>query len=113
MSYKTEFPDYDGQLYVPKGFIDASWHNDIMPRAEKIIKVPQYANEVEAEVAFILCETEAEVQFILWQDYADPQKREYDNGKRYIFQIEINGESIFEVTTDDLDIAKQIIKCIA
>lgn len=98
MSYLSEFPDYDGKLYIPDGFADYSWHNDIMPRSQKVKKIPRYGNEPEVDVAYII-----------WQDYIDPELREYDNGKRYIFQIEINGECIFEYKTDDLDDLKMVI----
>lgn len=99
MSYLSEFPDYDGKLYIPKGFEDASYHNDIMPRAEKMIIIPGFANVSDTEVSFIL-----------WQDYVNPDKREYDDGKRYIFLIEVNGDVVFEYCSDDLDNVKELIK---
>ena len=94
--YRIEFPDYDAKLYIPKGFEDASYHNDACPRAEKIRMLSDYADF-------------AEVKYILWQDYADPNKREYEFGKRYVFAIEVNGEVVFEYCSDDLDNVKAFI----
>ena len=33
MGYREEFPNYDDELWIPKGFIDGSWHNDTCPHA--------------------------------------------------------------------------------
>ena len=99
MSYKQEFPNYDGKFYIPKGFVDASWHNDVCPRAQMEKKIPSYGGEPEVEV-----------RFVLWQDYADPSKREYEFGKRYVFAIEVNTEVVFEYCSDDIDIILRLIK---
>lgn len=84
MSYKSEFPDYDGEFRVPIGFIDNSWHNDTMPRATKRVET---IDDITIEIN-------------IWQDYVDMSKREYDNGKRYFFQIEVNGGCLFEYSTN-------------
>lgn len=93
MSYLSEFPDYDGDLYCPKGWEDYSWHNDICPRA-------MYMIEHEAQT----------IVFSLWQDYVDVNKREYDNSKRYLLQIHVNHILIYHYETDDLEEAKKLVK---
>ena len=100
MSYLSEFPDYDGKLYIPKGFMDNSWHNDTMPKASKIVTIPIYPTG------------EIEVMFIIWQDYINPELREYEDEKRYIFQINVNSIPVFEYRTDDLLIIEMLVKCI-
>ena len=76
MSYKTEFPDYDGELYIPDGFIDTSWHNDIMPHVSMIRQTAD-GNEIV---------------YNIWQDYVNKNLREYENTKRYAFAIVVNEE---------------------
>ena len=93
MSYKSEFPDYDGEFYCPKGWIDNSWHNDVCPRAMK---------RFESETL--------EIEFSIWQDYVDENKREYDPTKRYLFQIHVNNDLIFHYETDDLEKIKELEK---
>lgn len=100
MSYLSEFPNYDGELYIPeRGFHDHSYHNDIMPRAGKIIEIPNNNGGIAAEV-----------EIIIWQDYINPELREYENGKRYIFEIEVNDIPIYEYQTDDLEKIKELIR---
>lgn len=91
MSYRSEFPDYDGEFYLPKGWMDNSWHNDTMPRA-------MYRVENTKEI----------VEFSLWQDYVDVDRREYDNMDRYLFQIHVNGELVYHYETNDLSEAKRL-----
>ena len=93
MSYKSEFPDYDGEFYCPKGWMDNSWHNDVCPRAMK---------RLESETL--------EIEFSIWQDYVNEDKREFDDVKRYEFQIHVNGELIFHYETDDLEKIKELEK---
>lgn len=93
MSYITEFPDYDGEFYCPKGWEDNSWHNDVCPRA-------MYRIESETRT----------VEYSIWQDYIDVNRREYEKGKRYIFQIEVNNDLIFHYESDDLEEIKRIAK---
>lgn len=31
MTYQTAFPDFELDVTIPDGFVDASWHNDAMP----------------------------------------------------------------------------------
>ena len=91
MSYLSEFPDYDDELYVPEGWEDNSWHNDLCPHAEKW-------NAAET------------VRAMLWQDYKDVNRREYDNTKRYSLQIDVNGTAVFLFDTDDLELIKEMAK---
>lgn len=93
MSYITEFPDYDGEFYIPEGWEDNSWHNDVCPRAMR---------RIEPETKMI--------EFSVWQDYVDVDKREYDNGKRYLFQIVVDNELIYHYETDDLQKIKELIE---
>ena len=89
--YKHEFPDYDGEFFCPEGWGDYSYHNDVCPRA--------------------LCRIESKistVDFSIWQDYVDVNKREYDNGKRYLFQIHVNNDLIYHYETDDLKEIKRL-----
>lgn len=93
MSYKSEFPNYDGDFYCPKGFVDNSWHNDTMPRAMK-----RYVkNDIELEIS-------------IWQDYVDESRREREGEGRYIFEIEVNDDPIFCHNTDDLEIIKSFVE---
>ncbi len=93
MSYKSEFPDYDGEYYLPEGWEDNSWHNDVCPHAEKR-------------------DEEIGVRIFLWQDYVDPNNREYDAGKRYIFEIRVDKafDYIFSYATDNLEMVKELVK---
>ena len=91
--YKDEFPDYDAELWVPNGFVDASWHNDACPHVEKnLFASPAFDLRVE-----------------IWQDYKDIDKREYDHGCRYMFVIRANGSEIFTYGTDNLYEIKEIV----
>ena len=92
MSWQSEFPDWDGgELYIPKGWEDNSWHNDVCPRA-------MFRVESETET----------IEFSLWQDYIDVNEREYDGAKRYLFQIHVNGDLVYHYETDDLSEAKKL-----
>lgn len=85
--YKKEFPDYDGDFIVPKGWFDNSYHNDVCPRAE-------------VRVGDNVC-------FILWQDYVDINKRECSDGCRFVFMMEVDDECVFLYQTND---AKEVLK---
>ena len=93
MSYKQEFPDYDGEFFCPKGWEDCSWHNDTMPKAV---------------FYFGICEWE--MMFIIWQDYVDENKREFQGEPRYIFQINKGTYTIFEHKTDSLEEIKLLVE---
>lgn len=95
MSYREEFPDYDDKgIYIPKGWTDGSYHNDTCPHA--------YVRTYDDEVV------EAEAR--IWQDYKEPAKREYESDKRYLFEIVVNGEPMFQRSTDDLEEIKNLAK---
>ena len=91
--YKHEFPDYDDKLWIPDGFKDESWHNDICPHVEK---------------RFITSEA-VEVVVKIWQDYKDPQKREYEAAPRYLLSIEISYQIVFLHQTDNLEEIKKMV----
>ena len=93
MSYITEFPDYDDDLYRPDGWQDQSWHNDTCPHIEKRIDT-----------------TDTEIAVKVWQDYKDKTLRELDFGKRYSFIIEVNGFYVFSYETDDLEKIKELME---
>ena len=94
MSYITEFRDYDGNFYIPEGWEDYSWHNDVCPHAS-LFKVKD----------------DVEIEICIWQDYVDINKR--DAGRRehprYIFSIIVNGSWIFYYVTDDLEEIKKFV----
>ena len=87
--YLVEFPNYDGDFYLPNGWEDNSWHNDVCPHAEK-------RSADESFIAYI------------WQEYIDIAKRETESGKRYVFIIEKDSDVIFEYSTNDLEIIKEM-----
>ena len=87
--YLVEFPNYDGDFYLPNGWEDNSWHNDACPHAEK-------RSADESFIAYI------------WQEYVDMAKRETESGKRYVFIIEKDSDVIFEYSTNDLEIIKEM-----
>ena len=93
MSYLSEFPDYDGTLYCPKDWIDASYHNDTCPHIMR---------RIETETMEIECN--------VWQDYVNKELRENDYGARYLFQIKINGFVAYSLETDDLEEVKHLMK---
>jgi hypothetical protein len=93
MSYISEFPDYDGDFYCPDGWEDHSWHNDVCPRARHI---------VEKEDRYY--------EFTIWQDYVFADKREYDRGTRFMFQVEVNNEIIYSYETDSLLEIQNLVK---
>ena len=92
MSYRSEFPHYDTELIVPEGFFDNSWHNDVCPHVTKI-----YEDTKD-------CYVEANI----WQEYRNPDMREVE--KRYTFQIEVNGNVIFQKETDEWNEIQELIK---
>lgn len=92
MSYISEFPDYDGEFYLPDGWEDNSWHNDVCPHIEKRSK-------------------DDSVKVYVWQDYSDPAKREYDNTARYLFQICCNGDDAqFMYESDEWSEMEKLMK---
>lgn len=92
MSYISEFPDYDGEFYLPDGWEDNSWHNDVCPHIEKRSKGDS-------------------VKVYVWQDYSDPAKREYDNTTRYLFQICCNGDDAqFMYESDEWSEMEKLMK---
>ncbi len=82
MSYREEFPDFQGELYIPDGFIDDSWHNDEMPKASKVF----------------VTKNNDEVVIIIWQ-----------NDKHYIYEMYVNDEMILSYKTNCLDFIKAIV----
>ena len=96
MLYRTEFPDYDKTLIIPKGFEDGSYHNDICPRVIKTIIV-----------------NKDEVVYNIWQDYKDKEKREYgeyENSTEFLFDIQVNGNVVFYYRTDDWTEIEKLIQ---
>lgn len=93
MSYISEFPNYDGDFYCPDGWIDASYHNDVCPHIMK-------QNEKLGVSAYV------------WEDYVDPKLREYEEGKRYIFEIRLDErfDYIFGYATDSLLEIRNLVK---
>lgn len=69
MTYKTEFPDFELDVEIPKGFNDVSWHNDVCP---------SFINR-----SLNLC---------LWIDYADKSKSEFPNSPHRFQLTEIDEE---------------------
>lgn len=78
MSWKTEFPYYDGEFYCPEGWVDRSWHNDVCPHIEKRTD---------------------NVAILVWQNYEDEDMREFEY--KYAFHIEVDGDCVFDYVTND------------
>ncbi len=94
MSWKTEFPDYDGEFHLLDGWQDNSWHNDTCPHIEKRG-----------------CDKETEVRFCIWQDYVAIEKREFnDCCKRFLFHVYVNDDLVFYYQSDDWNDIEQIVK---
>ena len=93
--YKTEFPNYDDELIIPEGFRDCSYHNDVCPC------VCQYFSKGDTEI-----------KIIIWQDYKDPDNREYPSASRFAFNIQVNGEDVFLYTTDDWQKVEEMLPCL-
>lgn len=80
--YKQEFPDYDRKLYIPDGWIDSSYHNDMMPRVVKDF---------------------GKYRFSIWQNYRNPDLRESCEDAEYIFDIQLDDSTvIFSYLTNSL-----------
>lgn len=98
MLYKTEFPDYDDVLRFPKGFtncnkfVDCSYHNDVCPHVAMRFKCGG-----------------AEVEYDVWQDYLDPNKREYTSSKRFLLTIKVNDALLFYYETDEWEEMEKFI----
>ena len=90
MSWKTDFQDYDGEFFCPEGWVDESWHNDVCPHIEK---------------------RSGEIAVLVWQNYVAEDLREFK--ERYSFQIEYEGECIYDYPTDDLEKIKELMKRVA
>lgn len=65
--YKTEFPDFKLDVPIPAGFVDNSWHNNVMP-----CWVRELPDERMA---------------VLWIDYADPALRDHPQNARFVLQV--------------------------
>ena len=89
MLYKKEFPDYDDELWIPEGFTDASYHNDICPHVYQTMRTWKAEGYM------------AETRVLIWEDYKNVELREYDDGKKYVFQIEVDGDTVFSYESDD------------
>ena len=92
MSYRNEFLDYDGQLYLPNGWTDDSFKGNPCPSVSKVYR---NGNTI--------------VEFIIWQDYVDKKKREYDWQMRYVFQINVDNVNVFQFETDDIEEIKKFV----
>ena len=88
--FKKEFPNYDGEFYLPKNWDDVSYHNDICPHAR-------------------LLSTDERIELNLWQDYINTNLREYEDNKRYTFQIIIDNNIVFSFESDCLAEIKKMI----
>jgi hypothetical protein len=65
--YKTEFPDFKLDVSIPAGFVDNSWHNNVMPC---------WVRELPDEKIMVL-----------WIDYADPALRDYPHNVRFVLHL--------------------------
>ena len=65
--YKTEFPDFKLDVPIPAGFVDNSWHNNVMP-----CWIRELSDERMA---------------VLWIDYADPALRDHPQNARFILHV--------------------------
>ena len=65
--YKTEFPDFKLDVAIPAGFVDNSWHNNVMPCWYR--------------------ELPDERMMVLWIDYADPALRDYPHNVRFVLHL--------------------------
>ena len=92
MLYKTEFPDYDDVLKIPKGFTDCSYHNDVCPH-----------------VAMMFTQKDTQVEYDIWQDYTDPEKRENEYYKKYTLHIRINETILFAYSTENWEEIKKLL----
>jgi len=73
LNYKTEFPDYDDNLWLLEDWIDTSWHNDVCPSFEKNF---------------------GHLTYRVWCDYKAPERREM-GGKQFSLVIQLIGEEDF------------------
>jgi hypothetical protein len=91
-NYKREFHNFDFDIPDIKGFIDASWHNDISPSFERKYSETEY------------------VKF--WIDYLDPDKREC-GGKQFTVILkpfdDMSNDFIQIIETDSFDEALEKI----
>jgi hypothetical protein len=65
--YKTEFPDFVLDVAIPAGFVDNSWHNNVMPCWYR--------------------ELPDERMMVLWIDYADPALRDHPYNVRFVLHL--------------------------
>jgi len=65
--YKTEFPDFKLDVPIPAGFVDNSWHNNVMPCWYR--------------------ELPDERMMVLWIDYADPALRDHPHNVRFVLHL--------------------------
>jgi len=82
-TYKTEFPDYDGDFELLPGFVDDSWHNDACP-----------------------CMLKGDI--LISVDYVDEKLREFPDVKRFMVLTLGRDETLLE--TDDWSEVVQFIK---
>ena len=91
--YKEEFPDFDDVLLIPEGYSDFSYHNDELPHSGKRMEMNIWNNGKG---------TKTEIEARIWQDYKDVEKREWGiDSPKFLFQITVDGEIIFNYGTDD------------
>lgn len=65
--YKTEFPDFVLDVAIPAGFVDNSWHNNVMPCWVR--------------------ELNDERMVVLWIDYSDPALRDHPQNARFVVHV--------------------------
>jgi hypothetical protein len=65
--YKIEFPDFKLDVTIPAGFVDNSWHNNVMPC---------WIREMNDERVVVL-----------WIDYSDPALRNHPQNARFVLHV--------------------------
>ena len=91
MTYLSEFPDFDYDLPVIRGFHDDSWHNDVCPSLSCTLQYHTIHGDFDGATIKV------------WCDYADPKRRESMTARRYtiVLTMPLADENVEIAASDD------------
>ena len=97
MSYKSEFPKWNGDWYCLDGFKDESCHTNELPSASKAYK-----------------KDDVVIKYVIWQDYIPTEENDYysffeDEGM-YRFEIYVDCTLIYAEYVANKDELKEKIR---
>lgn len=98
MSYKEEFPKWNGEWVCPKGYKDESYKNDELPHVKKIYE-----------------KDNTRVEYRIWEDNIPTEENNYysvleKEGYKYRFEIVVNSTIIYIEDIKDKKKLEEVIR---